>query len=43
VQELQIGGIGNREKTNRCEAVKLEMTGNGPVPDSLAISCFSGV
>jgi hypothetical protein len=40
VQELQIGGPGNREKTNRCEAVKLEITG---VPDSAAITCFSAV
>jgi hypothetical protein len=26
VQECQIGGTGNREKTNPCEAVKPEMT-----------------
>src|SRR5882724_8836756 len=42
-QELQTGGTGNREKTNRCEAVKLEITGNRPVPDSVPISCFSAL
>jgi hypothetical protein len=34
-REFQIGGTGTREKTNRCEAVKLEITGNRPVPDSV--------
>jgi hypothetical protein len=43
VQELQIGGTGKREKTNRCEAVKLEMTGNGPVPDGFPMSRLSTV
>ena len=36
-------GSGNREKTNPCEAVKLEITRNGPTSDSGPANClFSG-
>ena len=41
VQEFQTGGTGNRVKTNRCEAVKLEITANGPVPDTRSDHQFS--
>jgi hypothetical protein len=30
-QELEIGGTGNREKTNPCGAVKPEIAGDRPV------------
>jgi hypothetical protein len=37
--ERQTGGAGNREKTNPCGAVKLEITGNGPMTDSVPANC----
>src|SRR5207249_4684549 len=35
---IRCPGIGSREKTNRCEAVKLEITGSSPVPNRFPIT-----